>query len=457
LVDASNQTVDFVRWGADTTAPQTSSKWVSGAAPALPDAYGSSLARPFALDDTDTGADWALRSFPTPGGPNDVSSDTDADVDGIPDVCEQSGATYMGLPVYDWGARVSQKDVFIHIDYMNSVDLGVNPRKDSLDNVVQVFAAHGYTLHPDVGTLFGSGVANHNLDNLSHQIAFSQFLYLGVEAGAANLYEIKATRLPLPKRHLFYYCIFASKQKSGSTGLGEVDGNDFLVSLGNQDLFSTATQEDTNFLVHIMAATFMHELGHNLGLYHGGDDPNNNYKPNYLSIMNYLYSNLGVPQVGNPREGDRYYHNQWANDGFVATSAFYQYFSVSGSMQIHNSPWTASFTMDYSYGSGTTLTESNLTESEGLKYPITAGVDWNGNGNVTDPAFSKDVNLNGSSIESYNDYNDWGNLNFIFQQKYQGISNAPGGKIKRPYSFTNSDAQEIADEPPVTLPHRLMK
>jgi hypothetical protein len=34
------------------------------------------------------------------------------------------------------------------------------------------------------------------------------------------------------------------------------------------------------------ASAFMHELGHNLGLMHGGGQPDNG-KPNYPSIMNY--------------------------------------------------------------------------------------------------------------------------------------------------------------------------
>ena len=33
----------------------------------------------------------------------------------------------------------------------------------------------------------------------------------------------------------------------------------------------------------------MHELGHNLGLRHGGND-NTNCKPNYISVMSYLFS-----------------------------------------------------------------------------------------------------------------------------------------------------------------------
>ncbi len=44
----------------------------------------------------------------------------------------------------------------------------------------------------------------------------------------------------------------------------------------------------------------MHELGHNLGLQHGGADDWNN-KPNYLSVMNYLFQQDGltVPERGN--------------------------------------------------------------------------------------------------------------------------------------------------------------
>jgi hypothetical protein len=38
----------------------------------------------------------------------------------------------------------------------------------------------------------------------------------------------------------------------------------------------------------------MHEFGHTIGLYHGGNDPDINNKPNYISIMNYLMTNAVV-------------------------------------------------------------------------------------------------------------------------------------------------------------------
>jgi len=41
------------------------------------------------------------------------------------------------------------------------------------------------------------------------------------------------------------------------------------------------------------ARTWMHELGHNFGLEHGGND-SLNYKPNFISIMNYSFA-IGIP------------------------------------------------------------------------------------------------------------------------------------------------------------------
>ncbi|WP_432924099.1 hypothetical protein ACQPZZ_28530 [Microbispora sp. CA-135349] len=46
--------------------------------------------------------------------------------------------------------------------------------------------------------------------------------------------------------------------------------------------------------VRVQSASFVHELGHALGLAHGGHD-HVNYKPNYLSVMNYAYSSIGIP------------------------------------------------------------------------------------------------------------------------------------------------------------------
>ena len=47
------------------------------------------------------------------------------------------------------------------------------------------------------------------------------------------------------------------------------------------------------------SGTFMHELGHVLGLGHGGDS-GINLKPNYLSVMSYAFQ-LGIPTSSGSR------------------------------------------------------------------------------------------------------------------------------------------------------------
>ena len=51
----------------------------------------------------------------------------------------------------------------------------------------------------------------------------------------------------------------------------------------------------------------MHELGHTLGLRHGGDE-DEAAKPNYFSVMNYLYQISGLPSMTGSSVTQRYYY-----------------------------------------------------------------------------------------------------------------------------------------------------
>ena len=79
-----------------------------------------------------------------------------------------------------------------------------------------------------------------------------------------------------------------------TTGLTRGIGSfDSIITLGGfPDPQHVGTTEE-------QAGTFMHELGHQFGLHHGGTDEVLN-KPNYLSVMNPLFQFDGFGRDGNP-------------------------------------------------------------------------------------------------------------------------------------------------------------
>ena len=156
-----------------------------------------------------------------------------------------------------------------------------------------------------------------------------------------------------------------------SRGIG---ASDLIVSLGS---FTNSVGTDNE-----QAGTLMHELGHNLGLRHGGGD-DTNFKSNYLSIMSYGFQLGGVIKGG-----------------------------VAG-------------TFVYSRTALGSMTESNLNEPTGIGYGTrlwcparnsyvtvaNAGgaIDWNCNGTTTDTGVAFDVNNDGGQ-GTLNGFNDWANL-----------------------------------------------
>jgi hypothetical protein len=121
-------------------------------------------------------------------------------------------------------------------------------------------------------------------------------------------------RMPRNRKDLFHYALFAHALGYGSptnplvprrtSGIADPAGGDLMVTLGLWD-----NQTGTDF---IQASTLMHELGHNFGLRHGGvvasgtEEPN--CKPNYQSVMNYLFqvrglvTTQGVPAIDYSRQ-----------------------------------------------------------------------------------------------------------------------------------------------------------
>jgi hypothetical protein len=451
------KTIDFVRFGLESTAPTSNplTEWGASNAPALSiganSTYGSSIVRPSAsiAVDNNLHTDWQAANFSTPFGPNDVPTATaDADIDGIPDSAEVAGGRFAGLDLYAMGARTGQRDIFLEIDYMSSTNEAIKPRPEALQKIVAAFAAKGFKLHIDAGP----NVAGFNLGNAKSVLAYAACLDMGraddgnLKAGCANLYQLKTSSFDLRRSPIFHYAIMGDKSGylAGIAGLGEFVGNDFYVTLGGLGLNSNGAL-NKNFLINTQASTIMHELGHNLGLGHGGFE-NANGKPNYISVMNYMYSQAGIPP--NPTG---------ANAG--------QRWSISKGLQglslcsaaVEANTCSDNFILDYSSGSSADLDENSLLESELLGRGSTATaayIDWNQDGRNTTIRFSRSIDdSNPLNIVKLKDYNDWANLILPFARQTSGryLRLGHSGSSTGPVDFLN-DQQPIAHEVPMLKP-----
>jgi hypothetical protein len=107
------------------------------------------------------------------------------------------------------------------------------------------------------------------------------------------------------KEKIYRYLIFGGQLSAGWSGIAEISGNAALVTMDN---FTARPGFGDDWL----AGTIMHELGHTFGLHHGGTDENQ-YKPNYHSVMNYTWQ---VPHTAGPgSRADEYaLSNSWLLD-----------------------------------------------------------------------------------------------------------------------------------------------
>jgi len=259
-----------------------------------------------------------------------VRVNQDSDGDGLWDDWERFGIDTDGDGVEDFtlpGANYKHRDIYLEIDSMDCAVAGSDcasgdthshiPKNAAINEVVQAFnnapvtnpdGINGITLHIDTD------------DAIPHQNTLNMGCYSGSTAGYDAIKADPTYFGPNnPRRFAYHYVLFTHQQVASSTssGCGEVSGNDLIVSLGawnyacqggtdNGDFCPAAlggsscpggtcvAQTDHDIgTARQQSGTLMHELGHNLNLGHGGGDCTN-YKPNYLSIMNYWFQFSGI-------------------------------------------------------------------------------------------------------------------------------------------------------------------
>jgi hypothetical protein len=339
----------------------------------------------------------------------------DTDGDGLWDDWETFGVDTNGdgeidLDLPALGANPLHRDVFLEIDYMGKAGDGHShkPPAEALQIVIEAFA-NAPVQNPDGKT----GITLHI--DLSNEIRHQDVLlfgepFAGIKADATNFGKSN------PRRFAFRYAIFGHQYEADNTssGISETPGDDLMVTLPNNDAGA-------------IAGTLMHELGHSLGLRHGGGDDVNN-KPNYRSVMNYRHQFRGVP------------------------AQLQRFTGSANSSSLRAEPDELVYRYDFSRLELPTLDESALNEAAPF-YPVASlparvrvalpnrtieertelpalayncrsavvvesitdgfGLDWNCDGNRGDRFVTAD--LNGGEGTVLRGHDDWANLVYSFQ------------------------------------------
>jgi len=307
----------------------------------------------------------------------------DTDGDGLLDGEEVNG-TADGLDLPGMGTNPLHKDILIEYDWFDDASGCAQHSHRPTPEILQAvhdFFANAQIANPDgvtginviqdygQGGVFTGG-------NLIVDPANPTALVEGpVGYPQYNNYEL--ANFAANRHNYFHYVLMAHQydNQQGSTsssGSATTPGYEVMVTLAcwAADTSGTGAAYIRNSVVH--------ELGHNLGLQHGGDEACN-YKPNYSSVMNYRYEFIGVDS-GCRGTGD------------------------------------GASTMDFSHGDRLILDENNLDETAGMCTNAVVPVDWNGDQQYTSGVVA-DINSYGlepgecsGTNTILHDFNDWANL-----------------------------------------------
>jgi hypothetical protein len=319
----------------------------------------------------------------------DNAASLDSDGDDIPDTWEVNGYDANGDGVIDinlaaLGAHPLRPDLFLEVDIMQGL-------ANSPGNAVWNALTGAFANAPIINPVANNGV-NLHLDTSGTVSFWSTIDFGGTETATHRRFNTLKTANfnDAVRGRIYHYCIWANMRPNGSSGISDVDwvngGDDCIVSF---DDFSASFQTAQS-----MAETIMHEFGHNLNQRHGGATHATN-NPTYSSVMSYSW------QLRTGRT------NAYRQQNPVYAPFFYQLNAAVEAAGALPAGWVG-VTVDYSEGMGRSLVENNLNEPAGL-YNNNA-VDWNSDGDQADAAASRDINGDGDTSDTLDDFSNWGGL-----------------------------------------------
>lgn len=256
------------------------------------DAQTARIALLFGNTGTDTDSDGIVDVIERQLGSSPTNPDTDRDA--LLDGWEVLGLTFPDGERTDLpgqGANPLRRDVFVQYDY----ERGARVEPGVLEYAVATFRDHGVTLHITENERPRNGVVS----------------TVGGE-GESFQRDGNGRYFFNPKLNWTHYYVFSHHNpgRSGTWAYVTIDVNTNNCPLSVADPQGDPACGPRNSMDQTYR--FMHELGHNLGLGHGGrngtgaqmrrggllyydgDWNNTNQKPNYLSVMNYRYSETNL-------------------------------------------------------------------------------------------------------------------------------------------------------------------
>ena len=197
-----------------------------------------------------------------------------------------------------------------------------------------------------------------------------------------------------------------------SSGIADSSGGDVMVTLGLWD-----RQTGTPFM---QGSTLLHELGHNLGLKHGGIVSSGaiepNCKANYQSVMNYLFQvrglldSKGVPSIDlSKQQLPTLTETSLAESTGLGAATPYlpSWFAPSSASFIDTALGTSPATRRCD-GSPLAPSDPPFVRIDADPRLLPA-LDWNGNGTISG-AVAEDVNFDGIPGETFLGANDFSTL-----------------------------------------------
>ena len=291
----------------------------------------------------------------------------DTDGDGLSDGDEVLG-TLGGLDLPAFGVDPRHKDMLVEMDWDDDArNCGQHSHRPSAEAIegVRIFYANipvsnvdgkpGYNFIADYGQdgIFTGGNLVDSPNGITSKLEQTFF-----DVKAANFAPNRIGYFRY-QAHAHYYLDF-----SNSSGLANIGGDNSVVTL------NCAYGE-----VGFQRNTIIHELGHNLGLDHGGNDDCNRKIP-YNSLMNYYHQFFGL-DVDCDRIRDGAEH------------------------------------LGYSQGTRNTLVQGQLSEAAGMcppGHPQHKAIDWNKSGTIDPGPVSYNGPLSDCGQTTVTDFNDYAAL-----------------------------------------------